>query len=89
MTPRSLPQGNITTCGVVGGYAVVLAVNAYVYTSLSYITMNILKRLLNTNFTSMFTDVPFQTIGEFAAPVKPGSGDASNRVALSLAQTTS
>ncbi|XP_029016256.1 transmembrane 7 superfamily member 3 [Betta splendens] len=55
-------EGNITTCGIVGGYAVVLAVNAYVYTSLSYITMNILKRLLNSNFSPMFTDVPFQTI---------------------------
>lgn len=58
-------QGNILTCGVFGAYAVVLAINAYVYTSLSYITLNILKRLLNTNFSAAFTDVPFQTIGEF------------------------
>uniref|UniRef100_A0A8P4GEM2 Transmembrane 7 superfamily member 3 n=1 Tax=Dicentrarchus labrax TaxID=13489 RepID=A0A8P4GEM2_DICLA len=43
-------------------YAVILAVNAYIYTSLSYITMNILKRFLNNNFSAMFTDVPFQTI---------------------------
>uniref|UniRef100_A0A665UMS2 TM7S3/TM198-like domain-containing protein n=1 Tax=Echeneis naucrates TaxID=173247 RepID=A0A665UMS2_ECHNA len=55
-------EGNITTCGIVGAYAVVLAVNAYIYTSLSYITMNILKRFLNNNFNAMFTDVPFQTI---------------------------
>lgn len=55
-------EGNIITCGVVGGYAVVLAVNAYIYTSLSYITLNILKRFLNNNFSSVFTDVPFQTI---------------------------
>ncbi|KAM9327420.1 transmembrane 7 superfamily member 3 [Pholidichthys leucotaenia] len=55
-------QGNITTCGVVGAYAVVLAVNAYVYTSLSFITLNILKRLLNNNFNAAFTDVPFQTV---------------------------
>uniref|UniRef100_A0A7N6AJN9 TM7S3/TM198-like domain-containing protein n=1 Tax=Anabas testudineus TaxID=64144 RepID=A0A7N6AJN9_ANATE len=55
-------EGNITTCGIVGAYAVVLAVNAYIYTSLSYITLNILKRFLNTNFSAMFTDVPFQTI---------------------------
>ncbi|CAG00269.1 unnamed protein product [Tetraodon nigroviridis] len=55
-------EGNILTCGVVGAYAVVLAVNAYVYTSLSYITLNILKRFLNTNFSTAFTDVPFQTI---------------------------
>uniref|UniRef100_A0A3B3ZXW3 TM7S3/TM198-like domain-containing protein n=1 Tax=Periophthalmus magnuspinnatus TaxID=409849 RepID=A0A3B3ZXW3_9GOBI len=55
-------QGNIVTCGVVGAYAVVLAVNAFVYTSLSYITLNILKRLLNSNFSGAFTDVPFQSI---------------------------
>uniref|UniRef100_UPI0037E8D57C transmembrane 7 superfamily member 3 n=1 Tax=Semicossyphus pulcher TaxID=241346 RepID=UPI0037E8D57C len=55
-------EGNIITCGVVGAYAVVLAVNAYIYTSLSYITLNILKRFLNNNFSSVFTDVPFQII---------------------------
>lgn len=55
-------EGNITTCGVVGAYAVILAVNAYIYTSLSYITLNILKRFLNSNFSSVFTDVPFQGI---------------------------
>ena len=59
-------QGNITTCGVVGAYAVILAINAYIYTSLSYITLNILKRFLNNNFSAAFTDVPFQTIGEFS-----------------------
>ncbi|XP_034019578.1 transmembrane 7 superfamily member 3 [Thalassophryne amazonica] len=55
-------EGNIVACGVVGAYAVVLAVNAYVYTSLSYITLNILKRFLNSSFSTVFTDVPFQTI---------------------------
>uniref|UniRef100_A0A4W6G0M0 Transmembrane 7 superfamily member 3 n=1 Tax=Lates calcarifer TaxID=8187 RepID=A0A4W6G0M0_LATCA len=55
-------EGNITTCGIVGAYAVILGVNAYIYTSLSYITLNILKRFLNNNFNAMFTDVPFQTI---------------------------
>nr|XP_057934641.1 transmembrane 7 superfamily member 3 isoform X3 [Doryrhamphus excisus] len=55
-------EGNITACGVIGAYAVILAVNAYVYTSLSYITLNILKRFLNNNFSAAFTDVPFQTI---------------------------
>ncbi|XP_042259783.1 transmembrane 7 superfamily member 3 [Thunnus maccoyii] len=54
-------EGNITTCGVVGAYAVILAINAYVYTSLSYISLNILKRFLNNNFSAAFTDVPFQT----------------------------
>ncbi|KAF1372560.1 hypothetical protein PFLUV_G00266760 [Perca fluviatilis] len=55
-------EGNIVTCGIVGAYAVILAVNAYVYTSLSYITLNILKRFLNNNFSAAFTDVPFQAI---------------------------
>ncbi|XP_071403432.1 transmembrane 7 superfamily member 3 [Centroberyx affinis] len=55
-------EGNITTCGVVGAYAVVLAVNAYVYTSLSYIALNTLKRFLNSNFSAAFTDVPLQSV---------------------------
>ncbi|KAM3587422.1 uncharacterized protein V6R79_004961 [Siganus canaliculatus] len=55
-------EGNIVTCGVIGAYAVILAVNAYKYTSLSYIALNVLKRLLNSSFSSAFTDVPFQAI---------------------------
>ncbi|XP_061523554.1 transmembrane 7 superfamily member 3 isoform X1 [Phycodurus eques] len=55
-------EGNITTCGVIGAYAVVLAMNTYIYTSLSYITLNILKRFLNNNFSAAFTDIPFQAI---------------------------
>lgn len=55
-------EGNIITCGVVGAYAVILGVNAYFYTSLSYITLNILKRFLNNNYSAAFTDVPFQAI---------------------------
>ncbi|XP_074554941.1 transmembrane 7 superfamily member 3 [Halichoeres trimaculatus] len=55
-------EGNIITCGVVGGYAVILAINTYIYTSLSYIALNILKRFLNSNFSPAFTDVPFQAI---------------------------
>lgn len=65
---KNVFQGNITTCGIVGAYAVILAVNAYIYTSLSYITLNILKRFLNSNFSAVFTDVPFQIIGESPAP---------------------
>ncbi|KAM9845842.1 transmembrane 7 superfamily member 3 [Aulostomus maculatus] len=55
-------EGNITSCGFIGAYAVILAVNAYIYTSLSYITLNILKRFLNNNFSTAFSDVPFQII---------------------------
>ncbi|XP_026066135.1 transmembrane 7 superfamily member 3-like [Carassius auratus] len=55
-------EGNIITCGMVGGYAVVLAVNAYTYTSLSYITLDVLKRLLNHNFSRAFISVPLQDI---------------------------
>ncbi|KAF5901635.1 transmembrane 7 superfamily member 3-like [Clarias magur] len=54
--------GNIVTCGVVGGYMVVLAVNAYTYTSLSYITLDVLKRLLNDDFSRVFITVPLQMI---------------------------
>ncbi|KAM7115490.1 transmembrane 7 superfamily member 3 isoform 1-T1 [Molossus nigricans] len=52
---------NILTCGFIGSYSVVLAVDSYMYTSLSYITLNVLKRALNTHFRSAFTNVPFQT----------------------------
>ncbi|XP_056280957.1 transmembrane 7 superfamily member 3 isoform X2 [Pseudoliparis swirei] len=55
-------EGNIVTCGTVGAYAVILAINAYIYTSLSFITLNILKRFLNNNFSAVFTDMPFQAI---------------------------
>ncbi|GAA6094520.1 transmembrane 7 superfamily member 3 isoform X1 [Tachysurus ichikawai] len=54
--------GNILTCGVVGAYMVVLAVNAYTYTSLSYITLDILKRFLNEDFRRAFISVPLQKI---------------------------
>ncbi|XP_023370478.1 transmembrane 7 superfamily member 3 [Otolemur garnettii] len=52
---------NILTCGVIGSYSVVLAVHSYLYTSLSYITLNILRRALNEEFLSVFSNVPFQT----------------------------
>ncbi|KAJ8398893.1 hypothetical protein AAFF_G00418010 [Aldrovandia affinis] len=55
-------EGNITTCGVAGAYAVVLAVNAYIYTSLSFITLDVLKRFLNTNFNRDFISVPLHDI---------------------------
>lgn len=55
-------EGNIITCGVVGAYAVVLAVNAYTYTSLSYITLDVLKHFLNHDFSRAFISVPLQDI---------------------------
>ncbi|XP_052411152.1 transmembrane 7 superfamily member 3 isoform X1 [Carassius gibelio] len=55
-------EGNIIACGLVGAYTVVLAVNAYTYTSLSYITLDVLKRLLNHNFSRAFISVPLQDI---------------------------
>ncbi|KAB5565967.1 hypothetical protein PHYPO_G00247680 [Pangasianodon hypophthalmus] len=55
-------EGNIITCGLVGAYMVVLAVNAYTYTSLSYITLDVLKRFLNDDFSRAFISVPLQNI---------------------------
>ncbi|KAI5614902.1 transmembrane 7 superfamily member 3 [Silurus asotus] len=55
-------EGNILTCGVVGAYMVVLAVNSYTYTSLSYITLDVLKRFLNDDFSRAFISVPLQNI---------------------------
>lgn len=58
------PQLNILACGVLGSYSVVLAVNSYMFTSLSYITLNVLRRALNTDFRGVFIRVPFQTNGK-------------------------
>ncbi|XP_028914320.1 transmembrane 7 superfamily member 3 isoform X2 [Ornithorhynchus anatinus] len=52
---------NILACGITGSYSVILAINSYFYTSLSYITLNVLKRALNTDFSRAYTNVPFQT----------------------------
>ncbi|XP_059112349.1 transmembrane 7 superfamily member 3 isoform X3 [Peromyscus eremicus] len=60
---------NILACGVVGSYSVVLAVDSYVPTSLSYITLNVLRRALNTGFRGAFIRVPFQTNGILCPPV--------------------
>lgn len=60
----ALPQLNILACGVVGSYSVVLAVNSYMFTSLSYITLNVLRRALNTDFRGAVIRVPFQTNGK-------------------------
>ncbi|TEA35528.1 hypothetical protein DBR06_SOUSAS545910001, partial [Sousa chinensis] len=38
---------NILSCGFIGSYSVVLAVDSYLYTKLSYITLNVLKRVLH------------------------------------------
>ncbi|XP_073423532.1 transmembrane 7 superfamily member 3 [Dendrobates tinctorius] len=55
--PKTL---NILSCGAVGSYAVVLAIDSFVYTSLSYITLNVLKRALSRDFSSAYSSVPFQ-----------------------------
>ncbi|XP_060550888.1 transmembrane 7 superfamily member 3 isoform X1 [Pantherophis guttatus] len=55
--PRVL---NILTCAVVGSYTVVLATACYIYTSLSYIGIDLLRRILNEDFKRTYTSVPFQ-----------------------------
>lgn len=57
-------QLNILACGIVGSYSVVLAIACYVYTSLAYIALDLLRRLLNDYFSRAYTNVPFQTNGE-------------------------
>lgn len=52
---------NILACGIVGSYSMVLAINSYMFTSLSYITLNVLRRALNADFRGAFIRVPFQT----------------------------
>ncbi|KFV64016.1 Transmembrane 7 superfamily member 3, partial [Dryobates pubescens] len=55
--PRIL---NIMASGIVGSYTVILAIACYVYTSLSYITLDLLRRILNDYFSRAYTNVPFQ-----------------------------
>uniref|UniRef100_A0A8C3YRF6 Transmembrane 7 superfamily member 3 n=1 Tax=Catagonus wagneri TaxID=51154 RepID=A0A8C3YRF6_9CETA len=52
---------SILACGFIGSYSVVLAVDSYLYTSLSYIALNVLKRALHVDFHQAFINVPFQT----------------------------
>ncbi|KAM4677774.1 transmembrane 7 superfamily member 3 [Discoglossus pictus] len=52
---------NVLTCVIVGSYTVVLAIDSYLYTSLSYITLNVLKRALNNEFSTAYTSTPLQT----------------------------
>eukprot|EP00070_Physeter_catodon_P040403 XP_028347297.1 transmembrane 7 superfamily member 3 [Physeter catodon] len=61
LNASALPQLNILSCGFIGSYSVVLAVDSYLYTSLSYITLNVLKRVLHMDFRRAFINVPFQT----------------------------
>ncbi|XP_052638428.1 transmembrane 7 superfamily member 3-like, partial [Harpia harpyja] len=56
--PRIL---NILASAMVGSYTVILAIACYVYTSLAYITLDLLRRVLNDYFSRAYTNVPFQT----------------------------
>ncbi|XP_034983732.2 transmembrane 7 superfamily member 3 isoform X1 [Zootoca vivipara] len=56
-SPRVL---NILTCGIIGSYTIVLATACYLYTSLSYISIDLLRRILDENFKRALTNVPFQ-----------------------------
>uniref|UniRef100_A0A8C8VR59 Transmembrane 7 superfamily member 3 n=1 Tax=Pelusios castaneus TaxID=367368 RepID=A0A8C8VR59_9SAUR len=56
--PRIL---NILACGIVGSYSVVLAIACYMYTSLAYITLDLLRRVLSDDFSQAYTNAPFQT----------------------------
>ncbi|XP_062990324.1 transmembrane 7 superfamily member 3 [Elgaria multicarinata webbii] len=55
--PRVL---NILACGIIGSYTIVLATACYVFTSLSYIGIDLLRRILNEGFRRAYTSVPFQ-----------------------------
>ncbi|KAH0616450.1 hypothetical protein JD844_027553 [Phrynosoma platyrhinos] len=55
--PRVL---NILTCGIIGSYTIILAAACYIYTSLSYIGIDLLRRILNEDFKRTYTSVPFQ-----------------------------
>ena len=83
MTVSLLLQLNILACGVLGSYSVVLAVDSYAFTSLSYITLNVLRRALNTAFRGALLRAPFQTNGK-----SPQSRNHSDVQVCWLAQPT-
>ncbi|XP_077194025.1 transmembrane 7 superfamily member 3 [Paroedura picta] len=51
---------NILACGIVGSYVIVLAASCYLYTGLSYIGIDLLRRILNQDFKRAYSSVPFQ-----------------------------
>ncbi|XP_078405654.1 transmembrane 7 superfamily member 3-like [Cetorhinus maximus] len=55
--PKTL---NIITCALVGSYAAIIAVGVYVYTSLTYIILNVIKRAIHSDFAKVESDAPFQ-----------------------------
>ncbi|XP_078077126.1 transmembrane 7 superfamily member 3-like [Mustelus asterias] len=57
LLPRTL---NIITCALVGSYAVIIAVGVYIYTSLTYIILNVMKRALHSDFAMVESYAPFQ-----------------------------
>ncbi|XP_070567379.1 transmembrane 7 superfamily member 3-like [Ptychodera flava] len=53
-------QLNIIACAVIGSYLCVIAISSYLYTSLAYIVLNPLKRILLEDYDQAYTQVPFQ-----------------------------
>lgn len=51
---------NIITCALVGSYAVIVAVGMYVYSSLTYIILNVIKRAIDPDFAMVYSNAPFQ-----------------------------
>ncbi|CAH1257286.1 TM7SF3 [Branchiostoma lanceolatum] len=51
---------SIVSCSVIGSYAVILALDAYLYTCLSYIALNPIKRAVAQDFRVAVISAPFQ-----------------------------
>ncbi|XP_072128832.1 transmembrane 7 superfamily member 3-like [Mobula birostris] len=51
---------NIISCALVGSYAVIIAFGVYVYSSLTYIILNVIKRAIHPDFAKVYSNVPFQ-----------------------------
>ncbi|XP_051885109.1 transmembrane 7 superfamily member 3-like [Pristis pectinata] len=52
---------NIITCALVGSYAVIVAVGVYIYSSLTYIILNVIKRAIHPDFAKVESYAPFQS----------------------------
>lgn len=56
-------KGNIISCAVLGGYAVILPIDYYIGSSLKYIIVNVVRRITVRGFGRAVVDPPFQDNG--------------------------
>lgn len=58
-------RANILCCGVLGAFAVIVAVDHYIGSNLKYILLNTVRRATKKEFKSAEIDPPFQMRGKY------------------------